>query len=99
MNESIHVIPPTSRGVSGVGIAVLQLSRPVWHQWWRRGVLRVWQGVAQHHWLPYLGTLNTGFLLPLAGHEALQVLEGKKRSIPECQSASQHQKDTLHIAD
>lgn len=78
MKESIHVIPPTSRGVSGVGIAVLQLSRPVWHQWRRRGVLRVWQGVAEHHWLPHLGTLNTGFLLPLAGHKALQLLEGKK---------------------
>lgn len=65
---------PTSRAVGGVGVAVLQLGRPVRHQRRGRGVLRVRQGVAEDHWLPHLCTLDAGFLLPLAGHEALELL-------------------------
>lgn len=73
------LIPPTSCWVSGVGIAVLQLSRPLRHQWWGRGVLRVWQWVAQHHRLPHVSTLNTSLLLPLPGHVALQLLGWRDR--------------------
>ena len=36
----------TSGAVSRVGVAVLQLCRPVWHQWGWGGVLGVGQGVA-----------------------------------------------------
>lgn len=72
--EWICLMHPTSRTVSGVGIAVLQLGRPVWHQRRGRGVLRVWQGVAEDHRLPHLCTLDAGFRLPLAGHEALELL-------------------------
>lgn len=71
-----RLIRPTSRGVSGVGIAVLQLGRPVRHQRRGRGVLRVRQGVAEDHRLPHLRTLDAGFLLPLVGHEALELLAG-----------------------
>lgn len=46
MKESIHLMCKTFCGVSGVGIAILQLSGPLWHQWWGRWVLRVWQGIA-----------------------------------------------------
>lgn len=66
---------PTSRGVSGVGVAVLQLGGPLWHQRWRGGVLGVGQRVAEHHRLPDLSTLNTNLLLPLPGHVTLQLLE------------------------
>lgn len=72
--EWICLMRPTSRTVSGVGIAILQLGRPVWHQRRGRGVLRVRQGVAEDHRLPHLCTLDAGFLLPLAGHEALELL-------------------------
>lgn len=75
--EGIHKvwIPPTSCGVGGVGIAILQFCRPQWHQRRRGGVLRVGHWVAQHHWLPDLSTLNTSLLLPLFGHITLQLLE------------------------
>lgn len=63
-------------GIGGVGIAVLQLSRPLWHQRWRRWVLRIWQGIAQHQRLPRLATATSGFLLSLTGHYTLQLLEG-----------------------
>lgn len=68
MKESIYPTCKTFCGVGGVGIAVLQLSGPLWHQWWGRWVLRVWQGIAEHQRLPRVATLNSSFLFSLTGH-------------------------------
>lgn len=54
---------PTSCGVGGVRIAVLELSGSLRHQRWRGGVLRVGQRVAQHHRLSDFCTLDGSFLL------------------------------------
>ncbi|TNN88110.1 hypothetical protein EYF80_001691 [Liparis tanakae] len=67
-------LPPTSRVVGGVRVAVLQLRRPVRDQRRGGGVLRVRQGVAQHQGLPDLRSLDPGFQLPLPGRGALQLL-------------------------
>lgn len=68
----------TSRRVGGVGIAILQLSRPLRHQWRRGGILGVGQGVSQHHRLPDFGALNCNLLLPLPGHKTLQLLQKRR---------------------